>query len=805
MHNPAHPNRPGRWIAGASALALAAAAALPAAAQDKPAPSGNTVGEVVVTAQFREQSLQQTPIAITAVNAEMLAQRNQNSIDQVAAQAPNVTLKPAGAAFGPSLQAYIRGVGQYDFNYALEPGVGMYVDDVYYSTLTGSIFDLLDVDRVEVLRGPQGTLAGKNSIGGAIKVYSKKPTGDGSGYVEGTYGSYNRIDFRGSADLSIVPDKLFLRLAGVSKHRDGYVDRIDYACSHPGSGLPTFVVGQGCKLGTEGGQSFSALRASLRWLASDKVEVNIIGDYTNDDSEVQPNTLYAARTVPSITLDDGNPATPVVVYGPQFVSPDPFVSYSTFVSPKNSFGAYSIPPVNTLNSWGVSGTVDVALTDKLALKWINAYRSYTSDFAEDTDGSPLNGELVMNHVAHHSLMEELRLNGGLGDVLDYTVGAFYFRQLNKNSNRVDLGYAGLDFMGNDPVLSHNKSAFAHLVWHVVDNLNVTGGLRYTKEDKTYTYSRLSPGTFTPAPVVGPLTGVTGTFEGHRWDWRINADYSFTPDFMVYGQVSTGYKGGGINPRPFVVGQVQPFGPETLTAYEAGFKSMFLERRIRLNGAAFFNNYKDIQLTLLSCPQFSPPIPGFPCALPQNAGDAHVKGFELETQMRPIDGLTIDGALSYIDFKYTRIDPLAGGPTSPRGVQFGMVTPFTPKWKWSVGIQYEIPMGDHGSITPRLDAAFQDDIFTNAVNCGAPPVAAGCTVAATGQFAVDSNRIKGYTLLNGRITYRSADRDWEASLSVTNLTDKTYYLSKFDLFALAGWTSAPVGRPREWAVTVRKNF
>ncbi len=185
-------------LAGLAGFAQAAQAA-PAAADQ------NTVGEVVVTAQFREQSLQKTPLAITAVNAAMLEQRNQTSLADVTAQAPNVTLAPNGAAFGSSMVAFIRGIGQTDFNLALEPGVGIYVDDVYYPTLTGSLLDLLDLDRVEILRGPQGTLAGKNSIGGAIKLYSQKPNGNDGGYIEGTYGSLNRLNARGAADFTIVP------------------------------------------------------------------------------------------------------------------------------------------------------------------------------------------------------------------------------------------------------------------------------------------------------------------------------------------------------------------------------------------------------------------------------------------------------------------------------------------------------------------------------------------------------------------------------------------------------------------------
>src|SRR5690606_31604425 len=211
----------------------------------------------------------------------------QTSIFEVAAQAPNVTLKPAGAAVGPAMVAFIRGIGQTDFNFALEPGVGVYIDDVYFPTLTGSLVDLLDLDRVEVLRGPQGTLAGKNSIGGAIKMYSRAPDADSEASIQASYGSYNRVDVRGSGDFTVVPDRLFARVAGVSKHRDGFVDRLDYGCVHPDSNVPTFAVSRlsDCKVGTEGGQAYNAGRVSLRWLASDNVELNFAGDITNEDSE----------------------------------------------------------------------------------------------------------------------------------------------------------------------------------------------------------------------------------------------------------------------------------------------------------------------------------------------------------------------------------------------------------------------------------------------------------------------------------------------------------------------------------------
>src|SRR5262245_50219328 len=194
------------------ALLLASGAAL---AQQPEA--SDQLEEITVTAQFRSQNLQETPLAITAITGDMLEARSQNSIYEVAAQAPSVFLAPQAQANGSGLIAYIRGVGQTDFNFALEPGVGLYVDDVYLPTLTGSLLDLLDLERVEILRGPQGTLAGRNSIGGAIKLFSRKPEGHG-GSASLTYGSYNRVDARASGDFTILDDKLFMRVAGVSKN-----------------------------------------------------------------------------------------------------------------------------------------------------------------------------------------------------------------------------------------------------------------------------------------------------------------------------------------------------------------------------------------------------------------------------------------------------------------------------------------------------------------------------------------------------------------------------------------------------------
>src|SRR5262245_5062156 len=233
---------------------------------------GTALEEVIVTARYREENLQETPIAITAIPGAELEGRAFTSSFEVGYTVPNASLRPAQQAFGNTMTAYIRGIGQYDFDFAFEPGVGIYVDDVYHPFTLGSEIDLLDLDRVEVLRGPQGTLFGRGAIGGVIRYVSKKPTGDNSGFLSVTGGEYDRIDVRAGYDFSLVPDRLFMRITGVSKQRDGFQDVIDFACAHPeqaGNLNPRSINrGDNCNLGTQGGEDVVGGRAILRWVPS---------------------------------------------------------------------------------------------------------------------------------------------------------------------------------------------------------------------------------------------------------------------------------------------------------------------------------------------------------------------------------------------------------------------------------------------------------------------------------------------------------------------------------------------------------
>lgn len=782
-----------------------------ATADSNAQPAGETLAVVVVTAQFRQQNLQVTPIAITAVSGEQLEARGQTSIIDLSAQAPNVTLRAAPGPVGPALQAYIRGVGQSDFSYALEPGVGMYVDDVYYGTLTGSIFDLIDLDRVEILRGPQGTLAGQNSIGGAIKLYSRKPDGSGGGFAQAGYGSSNRIDVSTAADFTIVPDELFARISGVYKSQDGYVTRYDYACTHPGTTVPTFAVGTDCKLGTEGGREDGGVRALVRWTPSDRLEVNLIGDYTKDGSEATPLTLLYTGTTTSADTT-GQPKTtiggvqlgtsagsPFISYSPygnyalDTFSSSPYINYATYTDPNPVDGtaAFSIPPVSRVASYGGSADISYRLTDDMSVRSITAFQRYDSDWSYDTDTTPIGNTTVHNIVWHRQFSQELRLSGNLMDsAINYTLGGYYYDAKSHYDGRIDL--RTFAFLENDYIPTTTKAMFANLGWAITDELELDGGIRYTKMSKTFSFGRLGAqgNTYPPcaaaggtgvSPLVCPLNGVSGTFKGDRVDYRVSAQYQWTPNLMTYASFATGFKGGGVNPRPFFPSQVASFGPETLSAYEVGVKSEWLDDRARLNLALFYNNYNDIQVTVRTCDNLSP-FPGAPCALPQNAGDATVKGAEFEATVNPTDHLSIEGSVSYMRFQFDTLSAAA----MASGVTPDMKTPFAPSWKYDVNVQYDIPLSAWGTLTPRLDLN-----HTSSYDATMPNTSFGV--------------VPGYTLLNGSLTWRSDDNDWRIALHVTNITDKLYYTAINDNRSSATVVTGVPARPREWLVTVRRDF
>jgi len=770
-------------VSGAVVTALLRAGATLAADASTDREDGK-LEEVTVTATFREMRLQDTPIAITAVTAEMLEQRSQGNVFEIARQAPNVSLAPQGQGYGSTMLAFIRGVGQNDFAFALEPGVGIYVDDVYYSTLTCSLIDLLDLDRVEVLRGPQGTLSGKNSIGGSIKLFSQAPTGSG-GYVDVAYGKYNRVNVKASASFTVIPDVLLVRVSGVSKRSDGYYTNYDYACTHPGSGLPSQSLTTNCKLSEEGGQDLAGVRLATRWTPADWVSDDLIVSYTDDKSQAPPNKLiYANNSAVSV---NGVPFDNRFVTGAESYS-----GYATYCGAPTGGSTFCVPNRSAVEAWEVSNALSINLANHLTLKAITGFQGSNGNNGTDVDASPLDGQISYNDYTTQQFTQELRLNGELGSAVDWTVGAFYFRSHNHTGGRLDINFSGLDFLSDDTAMTRSTSGFAHVRWHATDKLGVNMGARYTRDSKDYTFNRLNADGTLPAcgfPGCTPnsnyqlfgMSNVTGSYRGSHSDYRLGVDYQWTPAFMTYAQVSTGYKGGGTNPRPFFPSQIVSFNPETLTSYEVGVKSDWLDNKARTNVAVFYSNYKDIQQNINRCDNYSP-FPGAPCLMPVNAGDADIKGIELEAQLQLTHALAIDASLSYLDFKYTRLEH-----PEDTYITMDMIAPYTPKRKASVGVEYGFDLGASGKLTPRADWIYQSDMYTNtAVN-------------------TEANHVAGYGLTNLRLTWTDTEAKWQGSLALTNVFDKFYYSNKIDLAATNGYISGRPGRPREWLVSVNRKF
>ena len=812
-------------------VAMGSAPALAQTAEDESAAESENT-EIVVTARFREERLQDAPLAITAISSDDLAARSMDNVEDLGRAVPNAFITPGAAAVGATPAVSLRGVSQSDFNFAFEPGVAVYIDDVYHATLMGSAMDLMDLERIEVLRGPQGTLFGKNTLGGAIRLESRKPKGDDSGRVEVAYGSNNRVDVRGSADFSLVDDVAFMRISGAARRETGYQKIRDFTCDMlrrgtpelaglgdgrgaggvavaPGSAadlaasLPSAIIPAGdvatmtqkantqsCGLGETGGQRMVSGRAMLRLIPSDKLEINLAADYSDDHHDVNPDTLISVinpvlsdPTAPpdfffSVVRDELL-ANYGFVYDNRFVPSDPYTTYATNHDP---ISGRVNPNTASVQSWGVQGKADYSFNDALRAKLIVAHRQYDSQFSHDADVSPFGFGLNGNDIHHEQTTAELQLLGQAFDgMLEWTVGGF---MLNGESNLGGpIDYVTLHFLQNDTYKDRSRSAFAHGVFQVSDALSFSAGVRYTHNTKTFTFDHIGIG----FPVL------TQSATTKRVDWTVSADYKITPDVLLYGVVSTGFRPRSINPRPITPNQFAPIPGEDLTSYELGLKGDFFDRALRVNVAGFYSDYSSHlrQLNGFECfdPTFTTVYPDVvfnPAACPVGTSpvtwfyyvgeQAKIHGAEAEVTLEPVDGLLINGAVGYNPFESDGTGPAYFDPSNR----------IQPRLNASAGIEYGIEVPG-GTLTPRLDWRYQSLMTYNP----AP------TMPSIALFNVPA-----HSVFDARVTYEM-DEGWKASLAVTNLTDKFYFNNKFTLTGFN--VSGSPARPREWLLTVTREF
>ncbi len=802
----------------ASALILAAALTAPAAMAGAahaaaPAPKDAPVATapatelepITVTARYRSENLQETPIAITALNGDQLEARGFNNVIDIARVAPNVTFQQAGASGGKSAVAYIRGVGQSDFTLAFEPGVGFYLDDVYFGTIFGAMFDLADVDHVEVLRGPQGTLFGKNNEGGAVRIFTAQPKGSNSGYIQAGYGDYNHFQVKGAYDIALVPDKVSARISGGFNKVDGYVTRFDYVCLNPSAqsaNLPKISTRADCVLGHEGGDDAKMMRVNLRLAPNEDLQIGLTADYLDDRGEAAPSKTLAIT--PGGGLGDYNQAVLMnpassfftgVPLDTRFITSSPYTNYSTF---KDQSTGFALDPVNNVTAWGVGSTVNWSGLMGLHVKNILAYRAYRGSFAVDFSGAPLINAMYSNpDFVHHQLSEELTVGGALGGgKLDWVAGGYYYDGYSRQGNgpviltSLELvkpalpffaGFFGLNFYTNDPVRVINKSVFLHANYHANDQLNVELGLRYSDESKTYTFSRILLPTNPQVPFFPPGTPLAGfannpsqTSSTSRFDPKFALQYNWTPAFMTYLQFATGYKGGGINPHPAAISEVTPFAAESLSSYEIGAKSQWFNNRLRLNAAAFISDYRNLQITVVAADAAD---------IVANAGHVKISGLEGELEAEPVAGLLWNASFGYLHYKTLDLGAAAGVAGGPC---LKCQPAYVPNWKYNFGLQYRIDLMNGGVLTPRVDWTYQTRGFNDPSN--------------------DPLTLQpGYGLLDARVTWDSPDGRWQGAVVLKNALNKVYYVNMFDDLQGFNSVTGQPGWPRTVMATVRRTF
>ena len=649
--------------------------------------------EIKVTARKREEGLQDTPIAVTVFSGESLEARGLQRIDEIAGLTPNMSFDNinTNGGGGNSAAVYLRGVGQRDFLPSADPGVGIYVDGVYHARSIGSVLDIIDIDRIEVLRGPQGTLFGRNTTGGAISIHTQKPHEEFEGKVRVRVGIDDRIDVLGKINVPLS-DNLYMNATVAKFDQDGFV-------VNPLNGMDT------------GDDDTFAMRGALRWQANNNFEINISGDYSRDRENGQarvvtqnPNRVVDLTPGQNIfnhnfLLGANSPLNPANG-GPGINNPGtpiPREFSNCDATPANIAGTTSgcanvntialgkntstMPTFSNHDIYGFSGTVDWQVSDNLEIKSITAYRNVDSTFAHDGDSTPFFLSWVRDEIyMQEQFTQEIQLLGtAVNDRLQWIIGGFYFTEDGNNYNPVD--FASIDIESGAKFDHESIAGFAQGTFDVTDKLHITAGIRYTDDTKDFIVTsdgmNSTPGVHFPmgnsgvvniqsaVPAFAPpgilvklIADGTTTLKADDWTPMANISYDWNDDLMTYFTYSEGFKSGGVQQRNAGVfgGAAPTYDPEFVESFEVGFKYNHPNGNFVLNVAAFYADYTDIQLETLAPEGIAPQL--------DNAGEGEIKGFELESRWSPLDTLFLEVALGHLDAVITKSDPAVGGPLTP---------------------------------------------------------------------------------------------------------------------------------------------
>ena len=739
-------------LCGAATAALAAAPAQAQSADTEPleaAPATAAEDVIIVTARRREERLVEVPVAVTAISGEELSRRGALDITDVGQSVPNVTLE-ASRATNSTLSAFIRGIGQQDPVSGFEQGVGIYLDDVYLNRPQAAVLDIYDVERIEVLRGPQGTLYGRNTIGGAVKYVTRMLPQEFSLKVKGTYGSYDQADGIISASAP-VGDLIRVGGAFARLSRGGFGKNLttgeDNYNKDIWAGRATFEMGG----------------------YGEPVLMRITGDYTKDNS----NARGGHRLIPGQV--SGAP-----------VLDDVFDTRGGLADPKQY-----------VKSYGLSMNISAELSDAVTLRSISAWRKDDSASPIDFDALPAVDVDVPAYYFNEQLSQEFQLlydNGPLKGMV-----GFYYLDASADTQfdvRLFTTVPGLTAFTQANVDTETYAVFGDFTFDISQQLSVSAGGRYTWDKRRADILRqnyLGGG----SPVFGgegtafgaPSTNFRGESEFKKFTPRLSVSYKPTPDHNIYASWSKGFKGGGFDPRGVgvnapdlngdgirqdsEVASFLSFAPEEVDSYEVGYKGNLMDGALYVALAGFYADYKDVQIPgSVACDVGG--IPSF-CGVVSNAGKATFKGVEFESNARlgrdlmtPGDRLNLQTAIGFIDAKYKEyITNIGGVPTDVadfREVQN------TPKWTASGTLSYQTPVGD-GSIYAGTTVSWRSKTY---------------------QFEIPNPYIdqKGYALWDASIVYTAPDDRWSIGLHGKNILDKEYKTSGYT-FVLADPTTGAI--------------
>jgi len=703
--------------------------------------SSPLIEEIIVTAQKREERLQDTPVSVTAFTGEAIEKLGFRQSVDITAQTPNFSVGyPNGDTGIPAL--FIRGVGLNDFGVVNQGPIATYTDQTYIASNAAQIFQLLDVDRVEVLRGPQGTLYGRNATGGAVNFISRKPTDEWDGWARAGYGSYEATQFEGALG-GPISDGLAFRAAVLKIDSEGWME--NGVNGHDLNGLDEL-----------------AWRVLVQADPSDNLGLlfNFHGSKSESDS-VQYQHL--GTLIAGSDLDpDFDQCTSQQIAQLQCVDAFGYSEYAPYDTlpavPAYDEGNYDYEPQNDTTTWGGSLTAIWDLGE-FEITSITAYDDVDDVRPEETDASP--NDLITGVLAvdQQTFSQEIRI-AQERDSWSWLAGVYYMKDEATDKTGFDLLSGLLKFAADTDQEITSMAVFADAKFELSDNWNLSTGLRYTTEDNEQDVLIYA----VPFdPEEEPLVSGSPKEDFDNVSGRAVLDYRASENVLLYGGVTTGFKAGGIQST---LDGIFPYDEEKLISYEAGFKSTLADGRVRFNGSVFYYDYEDLQVfTFIAVGDV-----GF--SLLDNAADARIYGAEFELQFLPVDNLFVNLGLGLLDTEYEDF-------VNDQGDNSGNEITLSPEVTANGLVQYDVPLGSNGTLTFQGDFNYQDEVFFDSLN---NPL-----------LSQDS-----YWLYNGRVAWSSPDEKWEAAVWGRNLGDEEYLVYAFDL-AFLGFHERMLGTPRSFGI------